>query len=101
MIIFRLRVVDRKKIEIQLCIEVEKARQRVKTATARFAYLTGYLPSGIPPPDGPLMIKQAGSDERAAYKAYIKAVLRLQDFCDNGIIPCDLAKKRSITKDGR
>lgn len=63
------------------------ARDEYTRASHHFRQVIADVPSGIPVPDGVVVIKQAGVDSRRALAQYRTAVSALHDFEVMGVLP--------------
>lgn len=70
--------------------DLEEATLQTESATAKFNAVTRDVPSFIPPPDGTQRIHNASRQLTESRNAMIKALHRLNDFLERGIVPEDL-----------
>jgi hypothetical protein len=70
--------------------QLEKARYVQATARAHFDLLVKAGPSGLPHPDGSLLIQKATREANAALVQYMRALKRFTDFNLHGSAPEDL-----------
>jgi hypothetical protein len=74
--------------------QLEKARYAQVIASARFDLLVKAGPSGLPHPDGSLLVQRANREANAALLQYMQAQKRYTEFTLHGTIPEDLLPTR-------
>jgi hypothetical protein len=77
-------------IQRRLMKELSDAQSAYYAANVRFHTLVKEVPSGIPPPDGPRRILEAGLESRLNLEKYTRAMKRYSEFAIRGTIPEDL-----------
>jgi hypothetical protein len=80
-------MLSRRDIEVILFDEVERRKSALVGAQKDFTEFSGDIPSGLPHPDGVLRIRNAGSRQSAALKAYSQALLEFNKFIVHGEVP--------------
>ena len=85
-----LEYANRQQVWQQLWDQLAKAREVHVTASARFDLLVNAGPSGLPHPDGSLLIQNANREANMALQCYIQALKRFSDFTLYGKVPADL-----------
>ena len=73
--------------EIESSLRVNVEAKRTAYFMARKNLDTAITPSGIPPPDGRISIKNAGAAHTYAIQAYRIALAEHHDFYLRGVIP--------------
>jgi len=81
---------DCERVRIILEQEFLEAIKRRDLASFRFSDATRDIPSGLPHPDGKQRIYSTSREYSAALNELIRALKRLTDFRDRGIVPEDL-----------
>ena len=69
--------------------ELATAQAAHRVASDRFRLTVGESPSGIPYPDGSLLIQQVAKESKSALQRYMRALKRFTDFTLYGTIPDD------------
>jgi hypothetical protein len=77
-------------IQRRLMKELSDAQSAYHAANTRFHMLVKEVPSGIPAPDGPRRIWEAGVESRVSLEKYTRAMKRYSEFALYGTIPEDL-----------
>jgi hypothetical protein len=77
-------------IQERLLQEVRWATDRVNAASDSFNAIISEIPSGVPRPDGALLVTQASRELSTARAEMMAAHRRLNDFLGRGVIPEDL-----------
>jgi hypothetical protein len=80
---------DADRIEHDLLAELEHTQELYREARAHFRSVTR-SPSGIPYPDGILVITQATERHNDALEAYRIALRRFNDYVIRRVVPADL-----------
>jgi hypothetical protein len=80
---------DNRREEIRriLKAELDEARDRHSCSAAFFDCLVPDIPSGLPAPDGSLLLHQAGAEAKDSVDQYARALKRFTDFVIYGTVP--------------
>jgi hypothetical protein len=81
---------NHERVRIILEQEFLEALQRRDFASSRFGEVNQDIPSGLPHPDGKQRIYRASREYSAALQELSRALRRLTDFREHGIVPEDL-----------
>ena len=84
---------DAERIEKLLCDDFEIAVKEKNSALEEFNSVIEDTPSGLPHPDGVQRIKYCSKRYSEARQNMIRALERLNNFRNKGIVPDDLSKK--------
>jgi len=84
---------DAERIEKLLCDDFEIAVKEKNSALEEFNSVIEDTPSGLPHPDGVQRIKSCSKRYSEARQNMIRALERLNNFRNKGIVPDDLSKK--------
>jgi len=83
---------DYERVRIILEEQFREAIQRRDEASFRFTNVNQHIPSGLPHSDGKQRIYNASREYSAAQQILLRALRRLTDFRERGIVPEDLNK---------
>ena len=81
---------ERDRIHHILANEYEDAKRQMNAVAQRFNEVVRDIPSGLPHPDGTLLISRLARDLAAARANVATAIERLHAFVTKGIVPEDL-----------
>jgi hypothetical protein len=79
--------VERDRIHKILTNEFEDAKRQMNIVSQRFNEVVRDVPSGLPHPDGTLVISNAGRELAEARAKVASAIDRLHAFITHGIVP--------------
>jgi hypothetical protein len=82
--------VERDRIHKILTNEFEDAKRQMNLVSQRFNEVVRDVPSGLPHPDGTLVISNVGRELADARAKVATAIDRLHRFITHGIVPEDL-----------
>ncbi len=85
---------ERENIERELHSALEKSRDLVSQTRDEFSFRLSRIPTGVPSPDGPGYIQQAGQAYRAALRGYIASLRCLNEFLVDGKAPARFSATR-------
>jgi len=84
------RETDYERIRVILEHQFLEAIKRRDLASFRFQDVSNHIPSGLPHPDGSQRIYNASKEYSASLQELSRALKRLTDFREFGIVPEDL-----------
>lgn len=91
---------ERDRIHKILTNEYEDAKRKMNIVSQRFNEAVRDIPSGVPNPEGTLVISDVGRELAAARTSVATAIDRLNAFAAKGIVPEDL-KGLNLAAGGR